>query len=119
MGYVYIDVVVRGSKASKSVKMLVDTGATYAVLDAKLVEELGLTKLPYDVEPTLANGSKVKARLHVGEVEVKGRRGPAFIAALSTPIPLLGVNALETLGLKPNPQTGDLEIIGPEGGYLL
>jgi len=31
----------------------------------------------------------------------------------------MGVYALETLGLKPNPLTGRLEIIGPEGGYLL
>jgi predicted aspartyl protease len=33
--------------------------------------------------------------------------------------PILGTYALETLGLKPNPVTGKLEVIGPEGGYLL
>jgi hypothetical protein len=33
--------------------------------------------------------------------------------------PILGIYALETLGLKPNPVTGKLEVIGPEGGYLL
>jgi predicted aspartyl protease len=32
---------------------------------------------------------------------------------------ILGIYALETLGLKPNPVTGKLEVIGPEGGYLL
>jgi predicted aspartyl protease len=35
------------------------------------------------------------------------------------PTPLLGVYALETLGFKVNPRTGELEEISPEGGYLL
>lgn len=41
------------------------------------------------------------------------------MAELDVPTPIMGVYALETLGLKPNPLTGRLEIIGPEGGYLL
>jgi hypothetical protein len=45
--------------------------------------------------------------------------GPAFVAELDVPTPILGTYALETLGLKPNPVTGKLEVIGPEGGYLL
>ncbi len=55
----------------------------------------------------------------MGEAKVKGRRGPVMIAALKTPTPLLGVYALESLGFKVNPRTGELEEIGPEGGYLL
>jgi len=35
------------------------------------------------------------------------------------PTPILGAYALETLGLKPNSVTGKLEVVGPEGGYLL
>jgi len=41
------------------------------------------------------------------------------VAELDAPVPLLGVYALETLGLKPDPLTGRLEVVGPEGGYLL
>jgi predicted aspartyl protease len=52
-------------------------------------------------------------------MEVKGRRGPAFVAELNVPTPLPGVHALETLGFKVNPRTGELEEISPEGGYLL
>lgn len=52
-------------------------------------------------------------------VEAEGRRGPVFVAELHVPSPLLGVFALESLGLKPNPVPGKLEVIGPEGGYLL
>ena len=41
------------------------------------------------------------------------------MAELDVPTPIMGVYALEALGLKPNPLTGQLEVVGPEGGYLL
>ena len=66
----------------------------------------------------MADG-RVRARLYLAEVEVRGRRGPVFVAELDTAIPLLGVYSLETLGFKINPRTGELEEISPEGGYLL
>ena len=55
--------------------MLVDTGSTYIILPPKTTSELGLLKTPYMVELVLADKRKVKARLFLGEVEVKGRRG--------------------------------------------
>lgn len=119
MGFIYIDVVVHGRRALKAIRMLVDTGSTYIVLDPGTVNELDLLPTPYSVELTLADKRVIKSRLHVAEVEVRGRRGPAFVAELDTPIPLLGVYALETLGFKVNPRTGELEEISPEGGYLL
>jgi len=119
VGFVYVDVIVRGSKSSRSIRMLVDTGSTYIVLRPDLIRELGLYETPYAVEVTLADGRRVKTKLYLAEVEVKGRRGPALVAELDTPIPLLGVYALETLGFKGNPRTGEVEEISPEGGYLL
>ena len=119
MGFVYIDAVVRGSRSSKRVRMLVDTGSTYIVLRPEIVRELGLYETPYTVDLTLADRRRVKARLYLAEVEVKGRRGPVLVAELNTPTPLLGVYALETLGFRVNPRTGELKEISPEGGYLL
>jgi len=119
MGFAYVNVTVRGTKASRDVKMLVDTGSTYIVLDPETIKELGLLETPYAIDLLLTDGRKVKARLFLAEVEVKGRRGPAFVAELNAPTPLLGVYALETLGFKANPRTGELEEISPEGGYLL
>jgi len=119
VSFVYVDVVVRGNKSSKNVRMFVDTGSTYIVLRPDLIRELGLYETPYAVEVTLADGRRVKTRLFLAEVEVKGRRGPTLVAELDTPIPLLGVYALETLGFKVNPRTGEVEEISPEGGYLL
>ncbi|PWV37872.1 MAG: hypothetical protein DJ555_00245 [Desulfurococcaceae archaeon] len=119
MGFVYVDVIVHGVKGSKAVRMLVDTGSTYVVLDPGMISELGLIETPYRVRVTLADGRSVEVKLYLAEIEARGRRGPAFIAELSTPTPLLDVHALETLGFKVNPMTGELEEISPEGGYLL
>lgn len=119
MGFTYVDVTIRGRKESRSVKMLVDTGSTYIVLDPKTIRELNLMETPHDATLVLADKRVVKVRVFVGEAEVKGRSGPTFVAELDTPTPLLGVYALETLGFRVDPRSGELEEISPEGGYLL
>ncbi|PUA31937.1 MAG: hypothetical protein B7O98_08090 [Zestosphaera tikiterensis] len=119
MGFVYVDVIVHGVGMSRSIKMLVDIGSTYIVLKPDVIKELNLYETPYTAEVTLADGRKVRTKLYLAEVEVKGRKGPAFIVELDTPTPLLGVHALETLGFRVNPGTGEVEEISPEGGYLL
>lgn len=119
MGFVYVDVIVHGYRSSRSVRMLVDTGSTYLVLGSDVIRELGLYETPYTVEVTLADGRRIRTKLYLAEVEIESRRGPTFVAELNTPTPLLGVYALETLGFKINPRTGEVEEISPEGGYLL
>ena len=117
MAFVYAEV--RGAKAVRSLRMLMAPSSTYVVLDPKLAEELGLLETPYKVSLTLADGRRVKAPLFLAEAVVAGRKGPVMVATFPTPQPLLGVHALETLGFKVNPHTGQLEEISPEGGYLL
>jgi predicted aspartyl protease len=119
MGFVYVDVELRGAKSSKVIRMLVDTGSTYVVLPSDIIGELGLIPTPYVVDLTLADRRVVTARLFLVEARVKGRRGPVLVAELETPTPLLGVYALETLGFKVNPVTGEVEEVSPGGGYLL
>ena len=118
-GFAYVNVLVRGKRKEKSFEMLVDTGSTYIVLSPDEIEDLGLHETPYKVKLTLADKREVEVSMFLAEVEVKGRKGPAFVAELETPKPLLGVYALETLGFKVNPRTGEIEEISPEGGYLL
>jgi predicted aspartyl protease len=84
-------------------------------LDQKTIEELGLVETPYAVDLVLADGRRVRAKLFLAEVEVKGRRGPAFVVELSMPTSLLGAHALETLGFRVNSRTGELEDI-PKAG---
>jgi predicted aspartyl protease len=119
MGFTYVSVIVRGQKTFRPLEMLADTGSTYIVLPSKAIEELGLLQTPYKVNLVLADRRSVEAKLFLAEVEAQGRKGPAFVAELDTPRPLLGVYALETLGFKVNPKTGELEEIAPEGGFLL
>ena len=104
MGFAYVNVLVRGRRKEKTFEMLVDTGSTYIVLSPDEIEDLGLHETPYKVKLTLADKR---------EVEVKGRKGQAFVAELE--MLLLGVYALETLGFKVNPRTGEIEEISPEG----
>ena len=117
MGFTYVSVLVRGRK-EKTLDMLVETDSTYIALPPEDIEDLGLHETPYRVKLTSAD-KEVGARLFLAEVEVKGRKGSAFVAELETPKALLGVYALETLGFKVNPRSGELEEISPEGGYLL
>lgn len=119
MGFTYINVKVKGEKSSKNIKMLVDTGSMYIILSKETIQKLGLFETPYTVKLTLADKRLIEAKLFLAEVEVKGRKGPAFVACVDTPVPLLGVYALETLGFKVNATKGELEEISPEGGYLL
>jgi len=118
VGYTYVDLILRG-KFSRNIRALVDTGSAYVVIDSKSISEVGLPETPFEVELTPADKRKVKARLFLGEAEAEGRKGPVFVARLDVPTPILGTYALKTLGLKPNPITGKLEVVGPEGGYLL
>jgi predicted aspartyl protease len=118
LGYVYVGLVVRG-RGSRRIRALVDTGSAYIVLDPKTISEAGLFETPFEVELTLPDKRRARARLYLAEVEAEGRRGPALVAEFDVPTPMMGVYALEALGLKPNPLTGRLEVVGPEGGYLL
>jgi len=98
MGFTYVSVLVRGRK-EKTLDMLVETDSTYIALPPEDIEDLGLHETPYRVKLTSAD-KEVGARLFLAEVEVKGRKGPAFVAELETPKSLLGVYALETLVLR-------------------
>jgi len=75
MDFTYANVTVRGMKASRDMKMLAGTGSTYIVLDPETIKELGLLETPYAVDLLPADGRKIRAKLFLAEVEVKGRRG--------------------------------------------
>jgi predicted aspartyl protease len=96
----FLDVTLRGLKGSRTLRMLVDTGSTYIVVEPGVVGELGFIRTPYTARLVLAGGRVVDANVYVGEAEVMGRRGPVLVVGYETPVPLLGVYALETLGFK-------------------
>jgi len=65
MGHLHTDVTVRGDKAAVELKnVLIDTGATYAVLPEKILEEVGAARIPGEAEVELGNGQKIKAKAY-------------------------------------------------------
>ena len=84
-------------------EFLVDTGATYSLLPAGVVERLGLTA-EEDFDALLANGEPVVYRL--GEVRIRlGRRERTTIFVAGPPgcYPLLGAFTLEGFALAADP----------------
>jgi clan AA aspartic protease len=89
---------------------LVDTGATYALLPEDLIQRLGVARSPRAVRVTLADGSEKDFHIGTALVRIAGREAGATV--LIAPVgsePLLGVEALEALGLAVDPTTHTLQ----------
>ncbi len=104
MGITYIEGRVKGpTKKQKTVKFLIDSGATYSLLPKKVWKAIGL-KPKRKVSFTLADGTTVERA--VSEMYIILQQGQAY-----TPVvlgeegdqALLGVVTLEILGLVFNP----------------
>jgi len=99
---------------TEEVEFLVDTGSFYTVITPSLARELGL-EAQETSELTLADKRKVQAGVTVAYMKLSDREGVLPIAIMETPEPLLGVTALEGLGLKVDPATGELQHSRPYG----
>jgi clan AA aspartic protease len=108
MGHTFVTVYLEGTKKGEEMKVLVDTGATFTVIPKDLAERLGVPKLRKE-RVKLANGMEVKAEAGVVHIKIKEREAPTTVLIMDCEEPLLGVEALETLGLKVNPETEELE----------
>lgn len=91
------------------VQLIADTGAMYTVISRKTLEELGL-------EPTgrrrfkLADGRTIERDVTIAGIEAKERIAHSnVIFGDKGDEPVLGVTALEELGLEVDPITGELK----------
>ncbi len=120
MGHVYVKATFYGQKGKREIdRLLVDTGATYTILPPLLAEEIGVFRTPYKTQLTLADRSRKDAAISLAEVYVEGRREAVQIAIMEDGVPVLGVQALEALGLEVNPVTKKLEAVREPGGLAL
>ena len=108
MGHTFVNAYLEGRKKGEEVKMLVDTGATFTVIPKDLAERLDIPKLRKE-RVKLANGLEMEAEAGVVHVKIEEREAPATVLIMDCEEPLLGVESLETLGLKVNPETEKLE----------
>ena len=97
------------ARRSATARFLVDTGATYTIIPPALAREVGASTLPQKFEVSLADGTRRRLRACSIGVTVAGRSGPTTAMLLPGWEPLLGVETLEALGLKVNPEKGCLE----------
>jgi clan AA aspartic protease len=96
------------AQREEEVTMLVDTGATYSLISPSLAERLGVARFPRKVTVTLANGQKVEAETGLVMVQIADRGAVSVVVIADCDEPLLGVEALEALGLAVDPGSGTL-----------
>ncbi len=99
----------RNPERAREVELLVDTGAMYSMVPSKILQELG-------IEPdgtrsfTLASGEKIQRKVGGALYKLDGILGHAsVIFGEDGDQPLLGVTALEEMGLEVDPVTRKLK----------
>ena len=102
-------VYIEGAKAGEKIRMLVDNGATNVILPPSLGERLGIVKFPRKTKTILADKRVIECEFGTALIRIEDREDPVTVILLDCPEPLLGAEALEALGLKVNPETGQLE----------
>ena len=113
MGHVCVDAVLVGPRGQMELRgVLVGTGATYTMLEEdKLLAVGALGPLTANVE--LGDGRVVEARIYMAKLRIGDREAPILAATFPGVREVIGVQALEALGLKVNPTTGELEASRP------
>ena len=96
------------------VEFLVDTGSLYTFLPPELAATLGLS-FPIRSSVALADRRTVEVPVGVALLRWRDRKGGVIVATMDVSMPLLGVTALEVLGLKVDPVLENLEHTRPFG----
>ena len=110
MGHIYAEVEIKGTKAEKKVRMFVDTGATRTIIPYSLAEEAGtLYKFSYRREVEYGDGNMRELEIAAMKLRAMERETEDIVYLDNIREPILGVETLELLGLKVNPQSERIE----------
>lgn len=116
MGHVTVNIALKGERGTRVLTgILIDTGATYSVLSPEVLNQVGAIKASFSTDVELADGRRTPASVYLASIAIDGREGPTIILAFEGAKEVIGVQTLESLGLKPNPETGKLEATRPKG----
>lgn len=110
MGRFAIKTILKGAKKEKEVRLLVDTGAMVGTLDKKLVEELGLPRIPFlngDRFIEDVNKNRIPAEIYPVGIEFNGCKSDIFMYVTEKSGNILGANTLQELDaiVKPREKT--------------
>src|SRR5438034_4001956 len=97
MGHLHTPVTVSGD-TSTTVRMLVDTGTTYSVIPKALARAVGIAPLR-QLLMTLADGRRKKLAVGTAVFRIGHREAPTTVLVTDVLEPILGVEALDVLGL--------------------
>jgi predicted aspartyl protease len=100
MGEVRVDIKLKCEKGEIELKnILVDTGATYTVLNKNDLEKVGAYKMR-DAEVMLGNGEKIRSEIYAAILKIGERESSAPILTFEGAKEVIGQLTLEELGLK-------------------
>jgi clan AA aspartic protease len=112
MGLTHVTATVRNAAAPKRAwegLFLIDTGAVDCLVPGKILRRIGLKpkgKRTYE----LADGSEVKMNVSTADIEFMGEVvGATVIFGDDDAEPILGVTALESVGIQVDPRTQRLK----------
>ena len=114
MGFVTVKVQICNPEKPEScheVELLADTGAMYSIVPADVLKKLGMRSLGKRGF-VLANGEKIEREVGGALYKFGGYEGYASVVfGVDDDKPLLGVTALEEMGLQVDPVTKQLRPI--------
>ena len=112
MGYVRVKVKVRNPHVrtrEAEVEVLADTGAIYSIIPSTILQSVGIERRSMR-KMRLADGRVIERHLGIAEIEVRGETAHSnVIFGEDEDASVLGVTALEELGLQVDPLTGELK----------
>jgi len=103
MGETFAEVILRNNSKQIKKKLLVDTGATYSWIDAKVLKTLGVEPAVERTFETI-EGKFIKRKICFIDIECLGEKAPtAVVFAIGKDSEVLGLHALEGLALEVDP----------------
>ena len=93
--------------AREEVELLVDSGSTYTWVSKSSLEKIGI-KSEGERNFKTIGGRVIKRSIGMGIIECAGRRAPTVLVFAEHDARVLGVHALEGLGLELDPTTKQL-----------
>jgi len=112
VGYTYVDAEIANPadlERAESLRFLVDTGALLCLVPRAVLDRLGIVERGRR-RFRLADGTAIERGVGIAALKVAGQiTGTDVIFGEPNDKPLIGVTALEQIGLAPDPATGALK----------
>ena len=112
MGRTTVEAFAIGPNGTRSLEFLVDTGSTLVGLPPEDIEALGLPMIHGGRRKVLTATGVIEQDTYSGAIELEEYGTAALVS--ECPVPLIGVEVLERLGMKVNPVTQKLEKAGED-----